>query len=319
MKPMNERDPLKVGVIAIAVILLIAGGIIYLSNANFGTKTYTAELANTGGLRTKEDVEVHGVSEGKVTGIKLAGDHVEVTFVMSKDITLGSRSTAAVKVATLLGTHYLQVLPQGSGTLANDTIPLGRTSTPYNLQDVIEKGSGALEKLNPQLLARALTQMANTLGASQSEIGPALQGVARLSEVVSKRSNQLGGLLTSARNVSTQLSDSSGDIIGLMKETNLVVSEVTARRAAIHRLLVETTGLSRALTAIVRSTNGKLKPALADINAVIGSLNADKSQLQHVITVLAPASRYVANALGNGPYLDLNFYSKTSALPPLNR
>ena len=32
-----------------------------------------------------------------------------------------------------------------------------------------------------------------------------------------------------------------------MEQTNLVVSEVTARREAIHRLLVETTGLSDAL------------------------------------------------------------------------
>lgn len=316
MKPMNERDPFKVGILGIAIGLLLALGVVVISTVNFGTKTYTAELANTGGLRKGEDVEVHGVHEGKVTAISLKGDHVEVKFALSKSIDLGPRTTASVKVATLLGTHYLQVDPQGSGALAADTIPVDRTTVPYNLQDVIQKGSHSLEKLDPALLARALTQMSKTLGASQGEIGPALQGVARLSEVVANRSDQLGALLTAARSVSAQLSDSSQDIIGLMKQTNLVVAEVTARRTAIHRLLVETTGLSRALTAIVQATNGKLKPALVDINNVISGLNGESKQLQQVLTVMAPAVRYVANATGNGPYADL--YVKPPALPADN-
>jgi phospholipid/cholesterol/gamma-HCH transport system substrate-binding protein len=313
---MNERNPFRVGVVGIVIGLVLALGVVVLSTVNFGTKTYTAELANTGGLRKGEDVEVHGVSEGKVTGIKLASNHVEVRFALSKDITLGSSSTASVRVATLLGTHYLQVEPVGSGTLASDSIPMDHTTVPYNLQDIIQKGSGALEKLDPKVLAKALTQMADTLGASQRTIGPALQGVARLSEAVANRSGQLGALLTSARNVSAQLSESSSDIIGLMKQTNLVVAEVTARRSAIHRLLVETTGLSQSLTAIVEATNGKLKPALADINDVISGLNTDKAQLQKVLTVMAPAVRYVANATGNGPYVDL--YAKPPAIPADN-
>lgn len=316
MKPMNERDPLKTGLVGAVVGLLIAAGVLVLSVSNFGTTTYTASLANTGGLRKGEDVEVHGVSEGKVTSVKLVGDHVEVKFALSKSIDLGSRTTGSVKVATLLGSHYLQIEPQGTGELADKTIPMDRTTVPYNLQDVIEKGSGALEDLDPPLLAKALTQMASTLDSSQQQIGPALQGVARLSEAISNRSNQIGALLVSARNVSTQLSDSSADIIGLMKQTNLVVSEVTARRAAIHRLLVETTGLSRALTAIVTATKGKLKPALTDINAVVDTLNAEGAKLQTLLTTLAPAVRYVANATGNGPYLDL--YLKPPALPADN-
>ncbi|MCL2542025.1 MAG: MCE family protein [Nocardioidaceae bacterium] len=316
MKPMNERDPFKVGLVGLAMLLVLGLFVVVISTVNFGDKSYTAQLQNTGGLRKGEDVEVHGVSEGKVTGLSIQGTHVEVQFALSKSITLGNRTTAAVKVATLLGTHYLQVEPQGSGELAGDIIPLDRTTTPYNLQDVIQKGHGALQKLDPQLLAKALTQMSDTLGASQGEIGPALQGVARLSEVVANRSDQLGQLLTSARNVSTQLSDSSQDIIGLMKQTNLVVAEVTARRTAIHRLLVETTGLSRALTAIVNATNGKLKPALHNINNVIDGLNGESGQLKKVLTVMAPAARYVANATGSGPYVGL--YLKPPALPADN-
>ena len=171
-----------------------------------------------------------------------------------------------------------------------------------------------LEELDPELLAKALTATADTLGASKEEIGPALEGVARLSEVVSKRSEQTGALLESTRTVTTQLAQSSDDIVGLMKQANLVVSEITARKDAIHRLLVETTSLSRAITAIVTSTNGKLKPALTDIKAVLTSLNQQDKQLTHVLEVMAPAIRYVTNATGSGPFLPLYLDDKNSTL-----
>ncbi|KRB75845.1 hypothetical protein ASE01_12355 [Nocardioides sp. Root190] len=313
MKPMNERDPLKIGMITILVIGLIGAGVIVLSLSNFGTRTYTAVLEHTAGLRTGEDVQVHGVNSGKVTGVELEEDHVVVTFVLDSDIDLGDRSTATVKVATLLGSHYLEVDPKGSGTLAGEQIPIDRTAVPYNLQDVIEEGSEALDELDPDLLAKALTAMAGTLGASEQEIGPALEGVARLSEVISKRSDQAGDLLAATRKVTDQLSDSSQDIVGLMKQANLVVSEITARKEAIHRLLVETTDLSKALTAVVKSTEGKLAPALADLNAVLKTLNSQDKQLTHLLEVMAPAVRYVANATGSGPFVPL--YLKPPAIP----
>jgi phospholipid/cholesterol/gamma-HCH transport system substrate-binding protein len=313
MKALAERDPFRIGIVAIVVGGLIGLAIVVLSVVSFGTGSYTAVLEHTAGLRKGEDVQVHGVSVGKVTGVRLMDTAVEVSFVLDDDIELGSETTAAVKVATLLGTHYLQVDPQGSGTLAGGRIPLERTTVPYNLQDVIEVGATRLEELDPVQLAKALTAASETLSASGDDIGPALEGVARLSEVVSKRSSQTGELLRAAREVTDQLADSSGDIVGLMEQTNLVVTEITARRDAIHRLLVETTSLARALTAIVAETKGALEPALVDLNLALDTLNAQDKSLERVLELMAPAARYVANAAGSGRFIDL--YTTSPAVP----
>jgi len=305
MKPLSARDPFRIGVIAIAFGVVVGLVILVLSVVSFGTTSYTAVLEHTAGLRKGEDVQVHGVSVGRITGIELQDKHVLVTFVVEDEIDLGSKTTAEVKVATLLGTHYLEVTPDGSGELADDRIPLERTSVPYNLQDVLEGGTKNLQALDADTLAEALTAVSETLSASAGDIGPALTGVARLSEVVTTRSSQVAALLKAARNVTDQLSDSSDDIVGLMEQTNLVVSEVTARREAIHRLLVETTGLADALSAIVTQTQEDLRPALRDVNLALASLNKEDEALKKVLTVMAPAVRYVANATGNGPYVDL--------------
>ena len=313
MSALSERDPFRIGIVALVVAALVGVGVVLLSTLSFGTTTYTAVLEHTAGLRPGEDVQVHGVSAGEVRSVELSGDRVEVTFTLDSGIDLGDETTAEVKVATLLGTHYLDVAPAGSGTLAGGTIPLERTTVPYNLQDVLEQGTATLDELDPELLARALTATSDALGASGEEVGPALEGIAQLSDVVSTRSEQTGRLLRAARGVSDQLNAGSEDLFALMRSANLVIEEVVRRREAIRTMLIETKGLADALDSIVRRTRDDLGPALEDLNSVLTALRKQDRELKDVLVQMAPAVRYVANATGNGPYLDL--YLKSPSLP----
>jgi len=309
---LSRRDPFRIGLLAIAAGAVVGVLVLVLTFVSFGTRSYTAVLAQTAGLRAGEDVEVFGVPKGEVKSIGLAGDKVVVRFVLDDDIDLGNRSTAAVKVATLLGSHYIAVTPAGSGR--TDTIPLARTSVPFNLQDVLEKGTANLEQLDPELLARALTETSKTLTATNEEIGPALTGIARLSEAVQSRSDQTGRLLAAARGVTGQLAASSTDIVGLMRQANLVIGEITQRREAIHTLLTETTTLAGNLAAVVDQTRDDLGPALRQLNAVLGTLRDEDATLKDVLAKIAPTVRYFANATGNGPWADL--WLKDPAMPP---
>jgi phospholipid/cholesterol/gamma-HCH transport system substrate-binding protein len=312
MKALVSRDPFRIGLVAIAVGAIVGLLVVAATFVSFGTRSYTAVLAQTAGLRPGEDVEVYGVPKGEVKSIELAGDTVLVRFVVDKDVHLGSRSTAAVKVATLLGTHYLAVTPAGTGRL--DTIPLSRTSVPFNLQDVLEQGTTSLEKLDPALLARALTEASHTLSASSDQIGPALTGIARLSEAVQRRNDQTGALLAAARSVTSQLSASSGDLVSLMGQANLVMAEITRRREAIHTLLTETTTLADSLGGIIDQTRRDTTPAFRQLNAVLKTLRDEDAALKDVLDKIAPTVRYFANATGNGAWGDL--WLKDPALPP---
>lgn len=305
MKPLAQRDPFRIGIAAMLVGGLLGGLLLFFSVASFGTTTYTAVLEHTAGLRASESVEVYGVDSGKVTKIELRDSDVLVTFELDSDIELGDQSSAEVKVATLLGTHYLQVTPAGSGELADGQIPLDRTSVPFNLQDVIEVGTQQLGELDPVVLAQALTEASKTLNASSEEIGPALEGIGRLSEVVQARSGQTTQLLALTREVTDQLSDSSGDLITLMEQANLVITEITSRREAIRRLLTEARELLDALTTVVERTRGDLAPTIRDLNLTLDTLNKEDKTLRHLLDILQPTARYIANASGSGPWLDL--------------
>lgn len=311
MKTLSARDPYKVGLGLIAVIAVGAVLIVLLATASFGTHSHEAVFANTGGLRPGEAVEVHGVEVGKVTSTTLdytdrdanGSPTVLVKFTMNSDISLGDQTQATVKVATLLGTHYLEVDPSGPGTLSR--IPLANTSVPYNLQDALDKGSQVVGDLNTKVIAKSLVTLADTLGDSKNAIAPALRGVSAVSLLINQRGQQISSLLASASAVAKELQANSSNINALMQQANLVLQEINSRQAAIKQLLTQSVQLANSVSSLIQNSRADLKPALTSLDQVIQTLNSQSKQLQTGFELLAPSVRYVANATGNGPWLDL--------------
>ncbi|WP_164512426.1 MlaD family protein [Nocardioides baekrokdamisoli] len=308
---MSTRDPYKVGLGLIAVIAILGVVLVLLAKASFGTHDHEAVFKNTGGLRPGEAVEVRGVQVGKVTSVSLdytdrdpqGSPTVLVKFNMNSDISLGQQTTATVKVATLLGTHYLEVDPSGPGALGR--IPLASTNVPYNLQDALDKGSDVVGKLDTKVIAKSLVTLADTLGDSKNAIGPALQGVSAVSMLIEKRGEQTAALLTAASAVTKELKDNSGNLTVLMQQANLVLTEINSRQDAIKQLLSQSVTLATMVSSLIQNSRADLKPALTSLDAVIQTLNSQSKQLQAGFDLLAPSVRYVANAAGNGPWLDL--------------
>jgi phospholipid/cholesterol/gamma-HCH transport system substrate-binding protein len=301
----SSRDPFRIGIAAFVALGLLGVFVVVISTVSFGTKSYTAQLPHTAGLRVGESVQVAGVDSGKVRGIELDGNRVRVSFTVDRSIRLGRDTTAAVKVSTLLGTHYLDIDPQGSGELKDDLVPLAQTSVPFNLQDVIDKGTVAADKLDSALLGQALSTVADTLKASGPDFLPALEGVDRISRVVAKRTDQFGDLLTSSREVADQLAESSDDLIKLMRQTNVVVDELLKRREAIHRLLLDVRVLATSVRGVIADTKQDIGPALDNLDKVLKILKSKDDQLRGALHKLGVAGRYLANAAGNGPWIEL--------------
>ena len=307
LRSFSRDNPFRIGVAAFVALGLFGGFVIAISVIPFGAKTYHAQLEHTAGLRVKEGVQIAGVEVGEVKHLEVAGDHVTVDFTVDKDIRLGSQTNASIKVGTLLGTHYLAVNPQGSGTLPDDTIALARTSVPFNLQDVIDEGTKSVNQLDGAKIAESLSVIGDTLKAAGPSLGPAFKGVTRISEVVTKRDDQIGQLLAASRSISKQLSDSTGDLTELMRQSNLVIEELVSRRKEIRNLLSDVSSIAASINGILDDNADKFRPMLKDLDAVTSVLVARDDRLRVALHNLAVTSRYFANATGDGPFVNLYF------------
>src|SRR3979490_3282463 len=135
MKSFQKRNPVPIALIGIALIVL--GIVAALNSDNLpivgGGTTYTADFSEAAGLQVKNDVRIAGVKVGNVSDIALDGDKVKVSFKV-KNAWLGDKTSAAIKIKTLLGQKYLALDPQGQNTLdPGVTIPRERTMAPYDV------------------------------------------------------------------------------------------------------------------------------------------------------------------------------------------
>lgn len=292
-----------VGVIATAVMGLVVAAISFIP---FGQRDVTAIVEHSAGLRVGEEVQVAGVGSGEVRGIHLDGHQVRVDFTIDRDVRLGRSTRASVKVATLLGSHFLEVVPGGSGSLQDDTIPLSRTSVPFNLQDVVEGSTDALDELEGETMAKSLQVMADALRGTPDEAQAAIDGVARLSAVAAKRSDQMSALLDFSNQVTGDLARNSLEILDLMKQSTLVLEELTKRRDAIRAMLVDSRRLAREISGVLADNEKQLDPLMKDFKAALANLRKQEKKVTASIDGLGTMSRYFANAAGNGPWIDLH-------------
>jgi len=316
MKPFRERNPVIVGAISIAVLVLMLLAAFRAQDLPLigGGDTYYAEFAESGGLKVNDEVRVAGVRVGQVESIELVDGKVKVEFQIKTDAEFGDETHAAIKVKTILGSMFLSLEPAGSGELDEGaTIPVERTTSPYDVVDAFTGLAETSAEIDTDQLAKSLTTLADLTRNTPEEFRSALQGVSALSEVIASRDEELNSLLVSLQRVSTVLDERDEDIIALMQDADVLFRALLARKQAIHQILVSTTTLSVELTRLVRDSRADLKPALQHLQSVLAVINKNEDNLDRSLTLMAPFYRVFANVFGNGPWWD----TYVANLPPI--
>ena len=121
---------------------------------------------------------------------------------------------------------------------------------------------------------------------------------------MASRNDQIGDLLQNLDTVSGVLAERDEDIITLMKDSDVLMRALVARRAAVHPLLVSTSRFSSELTLLVQQSRADLKPALSNLQGVVNLLIKNQSNLDESLRLMAPFYRVFANTLGTGPWFD---------------
>lgn len=313
--PFRERNPVKIGaasLLAIVALVLVAFKADSLPIIG-GGDTYYASFSDSSGLKPNDEVRIAGVRVGKVTSVDLDGDHVRVAFKIKTDSSFGRETGAEIKVKTLLGAMYLSLDPQGSGQLEEgSTIPESRTRSAYDVVDAFSGLAERAEKINLDQLTTSLNTLAKATENTPEELKSTLSGLSALSANVAARDQQVNLLLTNLKKVSGVLADRNADVVALMKDGDVLLRALVARRESVHTLLVSTSKLSTELTALVQQSRGDLKPALANLTGVVNVLRKNQTNLDDSLRLLAPFYRVFQNTLGSGPWFD----TWISNLPP---
>ncbi|RLV50597.1 MCE family protein [Nocardioides mangrovicus] len=314
--PFRERNPVTIGLVSFAVIILLMLAAFKADQLPLigGGDTYYANFSDASGIVAGNEVRVAGVRVGKVKSVDLSHGHVRVAFQVQDKLDLGADTAAQIKVKTLLGSMFLALEPAGSGHLQDGaTIPQSRTKSAYDIVQAFSGLASRTEKIDLDQLRTSLNTLAGVTENTPEEFQGTLKGLSDLSANIAARDDQLNTLLANAKSVSTVLADRNQDVVKLMKDSDVLLRALVARREAVHRLLVSTSQLSTQLSGLVNDTKTTLKPALDSLQQVTQLLLKNQDNLDSSLRLMAPFYRVFANTLGSGPWFDTYIQN----LPPV--
>jgi len=303
MKPFSERNLLVIGAIGLAVtVAIVLGAVNYdkLPFLNQG-KEYSAYFAEAGGLMNDAAVQVSGFQVGKVEAIELDGPRVLIKFTVNKNIRLGDRTEAAIKTKSLLGAKILEVTPRGDNTLSG-TIPIDRTTSPYQLPDALGDLSATISGLNTDQLSGSLSVLAQTFADTPPQLQAAVAGVARFSQTLNERDADLRSLLGNASKATGILAQRSDEVVSLITNTNALLIQLESQSSALDQLSGNFSVLAQQLRGLIADNRTTLKPALDRLNGVLAIVDNRKAKIQEALKGLRDYATSLGESVGSGPF-----------------
>lgn len=291
------------GLVLVAVLVAVSLGIKLLG---IGYTRYTAEFLQAATLRPGNPITIAGIEVGHVTSMKLDGDHVEAGLTVRDNVLLGKDTRAVIKVMTILGSRYLELVPGGSGSLPAKTISLTHTEVPYDLQSLLEDATTTFEQVDSDQFAQSLAVLGKQLGGVPPLIPQAVANLQTLSTITADRRGQLGTLLKSTERVVNTLRRQQTNIGHLMDQGQDLLGHLVAREATFHAMFAGLTDLVDQLDKIVVNNRPLLDELFANLHQLTNMVGQHDELLRNLLQVAPVTLRGLTNATGYGPVVEFN-------------
>jgi phospholipid/cholesterol/gamma-HCH transport system substrate-binding protein len=303
MRTLQPANRVRVGALAITIVALVVGvGQSFGSLPMlFAAATYYAQFSDSGGVSKGDKVRIVGMDVGAVQDVAIDGDHVVMKFSTGTH-TIGTESRVAIRTDTLLGKKVLEIEPRGNTPMRpNGVLPLGQSTTPYQVYDAFFDVTKAAAGWNIDTVKQSLNVLSHTINQTYPHLSAALDGVAKFSDIIGKRDDQLRHLLTEARKVASVLGDRSKQINALLRNTQALLAAFNQRGKAIEALLANVSAFSTQVQGLIHD-NPNLHHLLEQLHSVTDVLVEHKNDLVSVLNTLRNYTAALSEAVGSGPY-----------------
>jgi phospholipid/cholesterol/gamma-HCH transport system substrate-binding protein len=305
---------MRIGLMGLVVTVLIVGvGQTFTSVPMlFAQPNYYGQFTDSGQLNKGDKVRIAGVDVGEVQAIKIDGDHVVMKFSTGSN-TIGTESRMAIKTDTILGKKVLEIEPKGTQTLRpNGVLPLGQTTTPYQIYDAFFDVTKAAAGWNIDTVKQSLNVLSQTIDQTYPHLSAALDGVAKFSDTIGKRDEQVTHLLAQANQIASILGDRRQQIDRLFVNSNDLLAAFNQRSRAISALLSNVSAFSAQVENLIND-NPNLNHVLEQLRIVSDLLDARKNDLAETLKTFGKTVAGLNETVASGPYFKVQL---TNLLPP---
>ncbi len=303
MRTLEGSNRVRNGLMGIVILVIVLGvGQSFASVPMlFATPTYYAQFADTGGIAGGDKVRIHGVDVGKVRSMSIDGDKVVIGYSL-QGTQIGTESRAAIRTDTILGRRNIEIEPRGTKPLrANGMLPLGQTTTPYQIYDAFFDVTKAASEWDTETVKRSLNVLSETIDQTYPHLSAALDGVARFSDTIGKRDDQIKQLLANANKIAGILGNRSAQINQLLVNAQSLLGAINERNYAVSMLLERVGSFSEQVKGFI-DDNPNLNRVLEQLRTISDVLRERRGDLMQTLTTVAKFVASLGEAVASGPY-----------------
>ncbi|MGH3525129.1 MAG: virulence factor Mce family protein, partial [Mycobacterium sp.] len=303
MRTLEPPNRFRIGLMGlIAVILVTAvGQSITSAPMLFAQPAYYGQFTDTGQLNKGDKVRIAGKTVGDVQALKIAGDHVLIKFSTGTN-SIGNESRLAIKTDTILGRKVLEVEPLGAQSLRPGAVlPLGRSTTPYQLYDAIFDTTRAASNWGVEAVKQSLSVLSQTIEQTAPHLSAALDGVAKFSDTIGKRDEQIKHLLAQANKVASVLGDRSEQVDRLLVNAKTLLAAFNERGRAIDALLGNVAAVSTQLQGLIND-NPNLNRVLEQLRTISDLLMERRDDVADALVQEGKFVIILNETIASGPY-----------------
>jgi phospholipid/cholesterol/gamma-HCH transport system substrate-binding protein len=267
----------------------------------FATPTYYAQFADTGGINRGDKVRIAGVDVGLVRSTEIDGDKVKIGYSL-QGTQIGTESRASIRTDTILGRRNIEIEPRGSKPLrANGVLPIGQTTTPYQIYDAFFDVTKAASGWDTQTVKRSLNVLAETIDQTYPHLSAALEGVERFSDTIGKRDDQVRQLLANANKIAGVLGSRSEQINRLLVNAQTLLAAINERNYAVSMLLERVAAFSEQVKGFI-DDNPNLNHVLEQLRVISDVLRDRRFDLMDTLSTVAKFVASLGEAVSSGPF-----------------
>lgn len=194
VNPTRSQRLLGIGALAVATVVALVAGFLYVSPPNQRTVSFFTDDAAS--VRVGDTVRIAGIVVGTVKDLSLEPNQVRVRAMVNRNAFIGDQSQVQVRMLTVVGGYYVTIIPMGTVPLGDHSIPKERVTMPYSLMQALTDTTKITEHVAPEPIKESIDQLQTGLRGSNAESVTALLNAGNsIADTLERQRGQLSQIL----------------------------------------------------------------------------------------------------------------------------
>jgi phospholipid/cholesterol/gamma-HCH transport system substrate-binding protein len=221
MKVLRSQTFWGVTALAFIVVLALTAAAVYVRPP--GEKTVVFYTDDAASVRPGDSVRIAGITVGRVKDLAIEPNQVRVRAAVDGDAFVGDQSQVQVRMLTVVGGYYVNLVSLGERPLGPTAIPVERVTMPYNLMSALADATKVTEDVSPQPIRKSLDEIqAGLTGTNVQTLSAVIDAGNSLTSTIDRQRGQISTILNLSDEYIQQLSAFKGKLQDLVSKISIL-------------------------------------------------------------------------------------------------